>query len=172
MGSMMEYKGYHATIKFDAEDMLFIGKVFGIADSLNFHGTSVDELKKMFHQSIDNYLDICAKFGKKPDKEFKGNFNVRLSPTLHRKLALEAENQNMTLNQYVTKALEMYVYNEEKEKETIKETIYILPYKIKDVDLNVDRRINFLYNGYDNVIPQEFERRDSFVIKGGLNYEN
>ena len=36
MNSMLEYKGYHATIEFDADDDIFVGKVFGIADSLNF----------------------------------------------------------------------------------------------------------------------------------------
>lgn len=65
----MKYKGYHAKIEFDEEDMLFIGKVLDVDDSLNFHGTSVDELEKMFHQSIDNYLDMCAKYGKKPIKK-------------------------------------------------------------------------------------------------------
>lgn len=71
MNSMLEYKGYHASVEFDAEDNLFIGEVFGINDSLNFHGTSVTELKEMFKQCIDNYLDLCEKIGKKPDKEFK-----------------------------------------------------------------------------------------------------
>ena len=56
MNSMMEYKGYHATVAYDADDGIFIGEVFGITDSLNFHGESVAELETMFHQSIDNYL--------------------------------------------------------------------------------------------------------------------
>lgn len=56
--SMLEYKGYHATITYDADDELFVGEVFGISDSLNFHGSSVEELKRTFAQSIDNYLDF------------------------------------------------------------------------------------------------------------------
>ena len=56
---MLEYKGYHASIEYDAEDNILVGEVFGIADSLNFHGTSVDEVKEMFKQSIDNYLFLC-----------------------------------------------------------------------------------------------------------------
>ncbi|MDD7177489.1 MAG: hypothetical protein SPG09_02955 [Lachnospiraceae bacterium] len=61
---MLEYKGYHAFVEFDAEDNLFVGEVFGISDSLNFHGESVGELKEMFMQCIDNYLEICQKIGK------------------------------------------------------------------------------------------------------------
>lgn len=34
MNSLLEYKGYHATITYDADDELFVGEVFGIADSL------------------------------------------------------------------------------------------------------------------------------------------
>lgn len=64
MNSILEYKGYHASVEYDADDDIFVGEVFGIADSLNFHGTSVEELKRMFEQSIDNYLDLCQKIGK------------------------------------------------------------------------------------------------------------
>lgn len=106
MSSMMEYNGYHATIEYDAEDKLFVGEVFGIADSLNFHGTSIEELETMFHQSIDNYLEMCEMIGKEPNKEFRGTFNVRISPELHRKAAMEAAKQNVTLNQFVSKAIE------------------------------------------------------------------
>ena len=100
---MLEYKGYHASVKYDAEDNIFVGEVFGITDSLNFHGSSVEELKEMFHQSIDNYLSLCEKIGKNPDKEFKGTFNIRISPEMHKKAALEAARQKITLNQYITR---------------------------------------------------------------------
>ncbi|MBQ1871338.1 MAG: toxin-antitoxin system HicB family antitoxin [Lachnospiraceae bacterium] len=38
--------------------------------------------------------------------KYKGSFNVRISPDLHRKIAIEAAEEKMTLNQYVIKALE------------------------------------------------------------------
>lgn len=63
MNSILEYKGYYAKIRFDADDRIFIGEVFGIADSLNFHGQSILEIKEMFHQSIDNYLKLCEDIG-------------------------------------------------------------------------------------------------------------
>ena len=106
MNSMLEYKGYHALIEFDAEDSIFVGEVFGITDSLNFHGTTVEELKQMFEQSIDNYLELCKKIGKNPDKEFRGTFNVRIPPELHKKAALAAAEQKITLNQYVLRAID------------------------------------------------------------------
>lgn len=105
MNSMLEYNGYHATITYDAEDGLFVGEVFGIADSLNFHGSSIDELKQMFANCIDNYLAMCKEVGKEPEKEFKGSFNVRIPSLLHKQIAMMAAQQKMTLNQYVIKAL-------------------------------------------------------------------
>jgi predicted HicB family RNase H-like nuclease len=60
----------------------------------------------MFHQSIDNYLQMCANTGKTPDKEFKGTFNIRISPELHRGISLQAAQQGISLNQYVLNALE------------------------------------------------------------------
>lgn len=104
--SMLEYKGYSAVVMYDADDDIFVGEVFGIADSLNFHGSSVSELKEIFAQSIDNYIELCKKIGKTPEKEFKGSFNVRVSPTLHKKAAFAAAKENITLNQFVTNAIE------------------------------------------------------------------
>lgn len=103
---MMQYKGYHADIKYSDEDKLFIGEVFGINDYLGFHGRSVDELEKTFHQAIDNYLEMCKETNRKPDKEYKGLFNVRLPSALHRRAALAARQRHLSLNEFVTKAIE------------------------------------------------------------------
>ena len=106
---MLTYKGYHAKVSFHEEDGLFVGEVFGINDSLNFHGRSVDELTASFHDCIDNYLDACAKFHKNPDKEFKGSFNIRIPSDLHRRLALEATRKNLSLNQFIKNTLSQAV---------------------------------------------------------------
>lgn len=106
MSNMLSYKGYHATVGYDAEDNIFVGKVFGIRDTLAFHGSSVQELNDTFHDCIDTYLQVCAEQGLTPDKEYKGSFNVRISPDLHRQAALTAEQEGITLNQFIQKAIE------------------------------------------------------------------
>ena len=108
---MLEYKGYHAKIYFDARDDVFVGEVFGLNDSLNFHGSTVQELKEMFHQCIDNYLDLCKELGEEPEREFKGSFNIRIQPELHRQLAYNALNEGKSLNQYINESLEQFVAN-------------------------------------------------------------
>lgn len=135
MSSMLEYKGYHASIEFDADDNIFVGEVFGITDSLNFHGSTVEELKNMFEQSIDNYLELCEKIGKNPDKEFSGTFNVRIPPELHKKAALAATKQKITLNQYVLKAIDRSF---EDINTNVKEMIIYIPCSTRKIDWNVE----------------------------------
>lgn len=108
MSSLLEYKGYHAKIVYDSEDDIFVGEVIGINDSLNFHGTSIVELKRSFVDSIENYLELCKSIGKAPEKEYKGTFNIRISPELHKKTVLAAAARGMTLNQYVTAAISSF----------------------------------------------------------------
>ena len=109
--SMLEYKGYHAKIYFDARDEIFVGEVFGLIDSLNFHGNTVQELKEMFRQCIDNYLQLCQELGEEPEREFKGNFNIRVQPELHRQLAYNALKEGKSLNQYINESLEQFIAN-------------------------------------------------------------
>lgn len=106
MSNMLAYKGYHAKIEFCADDGILVGSVFGIRDSLNFHGSSIEEVTESFHDCIDTYLEICEAHGIEPDKEYKGTFNVRIPPELHRKAALKAEEDGISLNQFIQQAIE------------------------------------------------------------------
>ena len=106
---MMKYKGYKATIAYDEEDKIFVGEVFGVSDSLNFHGYSIDELETSFHDCIDNYLELCAKIGKEPQKEFSGSFNVRTTPALHAQAAEYGAENGYSLNQVVSMAIEAFL---------------------------------------------------------------
>lgn len=105
MSDLLQYKGYHGTVGYDAEDNLLVGSVIGIQDSLNYHGTSLTELEESFRQCIDGYLEDCLRLGREPDKEYKGSFNVRIPPELHRQADLAAKKHRISLNQFVIDAL-------------------------------------------------------------------
>lgn len=109
MSNKLAYKGYHATIEYDDDDGILVGTVFGIRDTLAFHGTSIPEITETFHDCIDTYLAVCKEQGISPDKEFKGSFNVRISPELHRKAAMVANQEGITLNQLIQQAIEARV---------------------------------------------------------------
>jgi predicted HicB family RNase H-like nuclease len=106
---MMMYKGYKASIAYDEDDNLFVGEVFGVSDSLNFHGESISELETAFHDCIENYLSICKQIGKNPQKEFSGSFNVRTTPQIHRQASEYAVENGYSLNQVVSMAMESYL---------------------------------------------------------------
>lgn len=99
------YKEYIGSVRFSVEDEVFYGKLEGIKDLVSYEGQSVGELKQAFHGAVDDYLEFCRKKGKEPEKPYKGSFNVRLSPELHRKLAQKAMTEGISLNQFVQKAI-------------------------------------------------------------------
>ena len=55
---------------------------------------------------MDDYLELCRAEGKTPETAYKGSFNVRISPELHKQLAVYAMEHNVSLNHCVEQALE------------------------------------------------------------------
>lgn len=53
----MEYKGFIGSVSFDSEADTFFGKVINLPkDGITFEGASVQELKKAFYESVEDYL--------------------------------------------------------------------------------------------------------------------
>lgn len=103
---MMEYKGYIGIVEFDSEAKLFHGDVINTRDVITFQGTTVDEIEKAFVDSIEDYIDWCKEEGVEPEKPYSGRFNLRLSPELHREVAITAKKMNVSINTFVEKALQ------------------------------------------------------------------
>lgn len=109
MKKLMEYNGYYAKLEYDGDDNVFFGTIEGINDNISFEGETVKELEQAFKEAVDDYLDLCDRLNKKPHKSYKGSFNVRLSPELHKKAVFAASADGISLNQFVEKAVEMSV---------------------------------------------------------------
>lgn len=105
MNNTMEYKGYVGSVEFSEADGIFFGKVMGLRALLSYEGSTAAELVADFHTAVDDYLALCEAEGREPEKAYKGSFNVRISPELHRKLALQAAAEQMSLNSFVERAL-------------------------------------------------------------------
>lgn len=102
----MEYKGYHAKYEVDEESNMLVGKILGISDLVTFESEDVAGLKEEFESAVDDYLEFCKEVGKEPDKEYKGSFNIRITPEMHRKAAIAAERRGISLNQFVLEAID------------------------------------------------------------------
>ena len=116
MKNVLEYKGYLTRIEYSVEDRVLYGKIEGIKDLVNFESNSTDEIEIEFHNAVDEYLQMCEELGENPDKAYSGTFNVRISPVLHRKLAMQAYKTGETLNSTVEKAIEAYTDNTANQK--------------------------------------------------------
>jgi predicted HicB family RNase H-like nuclease len=101
----MKYQGYAARIEYSDDDGLFIGHVAGIRDVIGFHGESVGELRVAFEEAVDDYLATCEKLGREPQRPFSGKLSLRLDPQLHAQVAIKAELNNQSINQWVVDRL-------------------------------------------------------------------
>jgi predicted HicB family RNase H-like nuclease len=103
---MLIYKGYIGTIDFDSGGKIFIGEVIGIHSVITFEGRTPDQLETSFHKSIDLYLQMCTEDHISPDKPSSRHFNVRIPPDLYHEIAIRAEIEHKSINDWVTKTLE------------------------------------------------------------------
>ena len=102
---MMEYKGYIGLVEYDSEAKLFHGDVINTRDVITFQGKTVDEIENAFRESIEDYISWCKDEGVEPEKPYSGKFNLRLSPELHREVAITSKKMNISINNFVEKAL-------------------------------------------------------------------
>ena len=106
MNNTIQYKGYIGSVEFSEEDSIFYGKVMGIRSLISYEGESARELLADFHGAVDDYLESCKAEGKEPEVAFKGSFNIRLSPELHKRIYIYAAAHKMSMNRYIEEILE------------------------------------------------------------------
>lgn len=102
---MMNYKGFIGVVEYDDDARIFSGEVINTRTVITFQGTTVDEIEKEFHASVDDYLAWCQEDGVEPEKPYSGKFNVRISPLFHSQVAIAAKKMGMSLNGFVEKSL-------------------------------------------------------------------
>lgn len=108
----LDYKGYTGSIEYSPEDGLLFGKVLGIKGLISYEGETGKLLEKDFREAVDVYLADCESSGTKPEKPFKGSFNVRIPAHLHQKAALIALESKESLNNFVAEAIRARISQE------------------------------------------------------------
>jgi|SRR5690242_4366907 predicted HicB family RNase H-like nuclease len=102
---VMSYEGFQGTAEVSLEDNCLFGRILHIDDIITYEADSPKELRRAFEEAVDDYLDFCKSHGHVPDKSYKGTFNVRVGPSLHKQLALFAKKRGIALNELVKEAL-------------------------------------------------------------------
>ena len=101
----MQYRGYLGSVECSVEDDCLFGKILYTNDLVNYEADSPAGLRESFEVAVDDYLQTCEELGKVPEKSFKGSFNVRVSPELHRKAAMQATVYEESLNEFVAQSV-------------------------------------------------------------------
>lgn len=60
MNDSMSSRRHTASMVFDAEDKVIVGRVLDIDAIIAFHGESVAGFEARFHAAIDAYITACA----------------------------------------------------------------------------------------------------------------
>src|SRR5688572_19457015 len=105
MKDILKYSDFVASVHYSADDEILFGKILGIDDSVTFEGSSIASLKKAFKEAVEDYLALCQESGKEPLKSYKGSFNVRINPELHKEAAMKSNELGISLNQFVENAI-------------------------------------------------------------------
>lgn len=101
----MHYRNYIGSVELSEADSTFFGRVQGIRALISYDGNTAEDLIANFHAAIDDYLTTCETAGVLPEISYKGSFNVRIDPELHRQAAVYAIAHQQTLNSFVEEAI-------------------------------------------------------------------
>jgi len=102
---LMHYKGYYGSYHIDTDEGVFYGKLEFIKALVTYEASTAKGLRKAFEESVEDYLAMCEQENIEPERPFKGSFNIRVGEELHRKVALVAADEGVTLNQFIYNTL-------------------------------------------------------------------
>ena len=105
MTNFMTYKGYTASMVFDTEDKIIVGRVQDVDDIISFHGESVSVFESNFHAVIDDYLAASKELGSAPEKPASGKVMLRIAPEVHAAALKAAARSGKSLNKWAESAL-------------------------------------------------------------------
>ncbi|MBL0312741.1 MAG: type II toxin-antitoxin system HicB family antitoxin [Holophagaceae bacterium] len=106
---ILKFKGYEGTAELDMVRQVCRGKILFINDLVTYEASSPANLQHEFEEAVDDYLKTCSELAREPQKPFRGLFNVRIPPTIHRSAVLRAASDGVTLNDLVFRAIEAYL---------------------------------------------------------------
>ena len=110
MKNGMTYKSYTASMEFDPDDKILVGRVLDIDDIISFHGASVAEFERAFHAAIDGYIVACKKLRQVPEKPASGRLMLRVEPMVHAAALKAASRHGLSLNKWAEHVLRSAVH--------------------------------------------------------------
>lgn len=106
---ILKYKDYEGTAEVDMDRCVCRGKILFINDLVTYEADTPQALKLAFELAVDDYLETCEELGRDPKKTLKGQFNVRISPELHRKAVVKSQQDGISLNELVGRSISSFI---------------------------------------------------------------
>ncbi|KJV07178.1 type II toxin-antitoxin system HicB family antitoxin [Methylocucumis oryzae] len=118
--NILKYKEYEGTAEIDTDRQVCRGKILFINDLVTYEASTPADLQIEFQNAVDDYLETCRDLGREAQKPLKGQFNVRISPELHKQATLKSIRDNTSLNDVMKKALESFLYSSHEVNQNLK----------------------------------------------------
>jgi predicted HicB family RNase H-like nuclease len=115
--STLHYKEFQGSVEF--EDSVLVIRILHIDDLVTTEVDSASRAQVAFEELIDDYLVTCAELGKEPCRPFRGSFNVRVTPELHRQVSMAAAEAGESMNSWVSQALEARIETQTSKKTSL-----------------------------------------------------
>ncbi len=109
MDNTLKYNGFTAKIEFSAHDNVFFGRLLNVDEIVVFDAETVEGLKQSMKESVDFYLEVCEKTGKKAKKGYSGKLLFRFDGVLHAKIAEAAAQRGKSVNEFGKQVFETAV---------------------------------------------------------------
>ena len=101
--TILRYKDFQGSATFEEGRILV--QILHIDDFITSECDRASEVQPAFEGLVDEYLETCASIGKEPCRPYRGVFNVRVAPDLHRRAVHAATDAHLTLNAWVERAI-------------------------------------------------------------------
>ena len=100
---------YLKIVEWDDDDQCYVGSAPPLIGQ-SCHGKTESEVIKQLQAIVEEWVELLLNDGKPlpegtADRRFSGKFVVRISPEIHRKIALKAMPRGESLNEFVTETL-------------------------------------------------------------------
>jgi predicted HicB family RNase H-like nuclease len=106
---ILKYKEFEGSAELDMKRNVCRGKILFIDDTVTYESALIQDLQNEFEEAVDDYIETCKQIGKEPQKSCRGQFNVRVSPELHRAATRRSITDDTSLNEVVRSALQAYL---------------------------------------------------------------
>lgn len=130
---ILNYKEFEGTAELDMARNVCRGKLLFIDDLVTYESDTPGGLQREFEAAVDDYIETCIAIGKEPQRPFRGLFNVRVSPSLHRAAALRAMAESVSLNDVVVRAIDAFLNSRTEVNHNVKVTLEGPPRLMKTV---------------------------------------